>query len=79
MSTLDEAATWTQHTLAEIPLNLDHVILNGDGLTWNKSALVLLWTCSYRLLLHGGGSDENVEVLLLQLQQPPIVGSRVGE
>lgn len=76
MSTLDESATWTQHTLAEIPLNLNRVLINGDGLTWNKSALVLLCICLYRLLLlHGEGSDRNVELLLLQLQQLPITGT----
>jgi hypothetical protein len=47
-------------------------------LTWNKGALVLLSISLQRLLLlHGEGSDRNVELRLLlsQLQQRPITGS----
>lgn len=36
------SVNWIKHTLAEIPLNLDSVLVYGDGLTWDKSTLVLL-------------------------------------
>jgi len=36
------SANWIKHTLAEIPLNLDSVLVHGDGLTWDKSAFILL-------------------------------------